>query len=129
MTTPVRGSRSSFVRGMAASAAVVTGVLYVLALLLIGLTVSEVGEGADSTPMHQCRHTSRRPQDAVVSTHEVRFVPPGIMCRTTDGKRFDSGVVSAGFHLALGLAFATTVGFTAAAFVQADRRAAASHRA
>ncbi|MFJ5808663.1 MULTISPECIES: hypothetical protein [unclassified Streptomyces] len=128
MTTPVRGRRSSFVRRMAVSAAVVTGVLYVLALLLIGLTVSEVGEGADSTPMHQCRHTSQRPRDAVVSTHEVRFVPPAIMCRTTDGKRFDSGVVSSGYHLTLGVAFATTIVFTAAAFVQADRRAAAAQR-
>ncbi|MCY0920017.1 MULTISPECIES: hypothetical protein [unclassified Streptomyces] len=128
MTRPVRGRRSSFVRRMAVSAAVVTGVLYVLALLLIGLTVSEVGEGADSTPMHQCRHTSQRPRDAVVSTHEVRFVPPAIMCRTTAGKRFDSGVVSSGYHLTLGVAFATTIVFTAAAFVQADRRAAASQR-
>ncbi|MEV6572495.1 hypothetical protein [Streptomyces sp. NPDC051577] len=40
-----------------------------------------------------------------------------------------TGVLHVLTLLLIGLAFATTVGFTAAAFLQADRRAAASHRA
>ncbi len=120
------GSESTFIRGMAIFAAGVTAALYLLGLLAVGLTVSQVGEGADSTPMHECRHTSNRPQDAQVLEHEVQFIPLHIMCRTTDGRLFTSSVVPSWLNSALATTFAATVAFTAGAFVQASRRAAAA---
>ncbi|MFE6157791.1 hypothetical protein ACFQ7F_02590 [Streptomyces sp. NPDC056486] len=45
MTTPDHsGSESTFVRGMAIFAAVVTAAVYLLGLLSVGIAVSEVGE-------------------------------------------------------------------------------------
>ncbi|WP_327232576.1 hypothetical protein OG349_00135 [Streptomyces sp. NBC_01317] len=115
-------SDSTFIRGTAIFAAVVTACVYLLGLLLVGLTVSQVGEGADSTPMHQCRYTPNRPQDAQVLGHEVRLIPLNIMCRTTDGRLFNSQVVPAWLNPALAASFAATVVLMAGAVVQAHRR-------
>lgn len=122
------GAPSTLLRGTAIFAACATGVLYLLGLLLTGFAVSEVGSGADSTPMHQCRSTPDRPEGATVETHDVRYLPVGVRCRTTDGREYDSGVVPAWLNPALAVSFADTVVLTAASFVQADRRAAARQR-
>ncbi|MFF8985846.1 hypothetical protein ACF08E_20990 [Streptomyces globisporus] len=119
------GGASTVLRGTAIFAAAVTAVLYVLGLLLAGFAVSEVGSGADSTPMHQCRYAPDRPEDARVETHDVRFIQVDVLCRTTDGREFSSGVVPSWLNPALAVSFAATVALAAAAFVQADRRAAA----
>ncbi|OCC11821.1 hypothetical protein [Streptomyces sp. PTY087I2] len=122
-------AESTLLRGTAIFAGSVTVVLYLLGLLLAGFAVSEVGSGADSTPMRQCRSTPDRPEGAVVETHEVRYLPVHVLCRTADGRLFNSGVVPAWLNPALGVSFAATVALVAAAFVQADRRAAARHMA
>ncbi|MEU6679024.1 hypothetical protein [Streptomyces sp. NPDC046925] len=129
MAEPTGGADadSTFVRGMAVFSAVITATLYLLGLVAIGLAVSEVGEGADSTPMHQCRYTSHRPAGAQVLEHEVRFLPLHVMCRTTDGRAYTAPVVPSWLNPALAASFASTVAFTAGAFVQANRRAAARH--
>lgn len=118
-------AESTLLRGTAIFAGSVTVVLYLLGLLLAGFAVSEVGSGADSTPMHHCRYTPDRPEDAVVETHEVRYLPVRVLCRTTDGRRFDSGVVPSWLNPALAVSFAATVSCAGAAFVRADRRAGA----
>ncbi|MFJ8843463.1 hypothetical protein ACIRFF_11220 [Streptomyces cyaneofuscatus] len=120
---------STFLRGMAIFAAVVTVVLYLFGLMLVGFAVSEVGSGADSTPMHQCRYALDRPGSAAVDAHEVQYLPPRVLCRTTDGREFTSGVVPSWLNPTLAVTFAATVAFSAAAFVQADRRAAARQAA
>ncbi len=119
------GEASTLLRGTAIFAAAVTVVLYLLGLLLAGFAVSEVGSGADSTPMHACRYAPDLPEDAVVETHDVRFIPVDVLCRTTDGREFNSGVVPSWLNPALAVSFAATVALAAAAFVHADRRAAA----
>ncbi|MEV8446865.1 hypothetical protein [Streptomyces parvus] len=118
-------AESSLLRGTAIFAVATTAVLYLLGLLLVGLTVSEVGSGTNSTPMHQCVYASNVPEGAQVETHEVRYLPVHILCRTTDGREFTSGVVPSWLNPALAVSFAATVALAAAAFVQADRRAAA----
>ncbi|CAM5397225.1 hypothetical protein SCALM49S_08899 [Streptomyces californicus] len=77
--------------------------------------------------MHQCISTPtvRR---ARRWRHDVRYLPVGVRCRTTDGREFDSGVVPAWLNPALAVSFAAAVVLAAAAFVQADRRAAARQR-
>ncbi|WP_124264297.1 hypothetical protein [Streptomyces sp. ADI98-10] len=117
-------SESTFLRGMSIFAASVTVVLYLFGLLLVGFAVSEVGSGADSTPMHQCRYAPGLPEGAHVETHEVRYLPVHVLCRTSDGQEFTSGVVPSWLNPTLAVSFAATVALTAAAFVQADRRAA-----
>ncbi|WP_432079374.1 hypothetical protein [Streptomyces sp. YPW6] len=118
-------AESTLLRSTAVFAASTTVLLYLLGLLLAGFAVSEVGSGADSTPMHQCRYASGLPEGARVETHEVRFIPVNVLCRTADGRLFTSGVVPSWLNPALAVSFAATVALTAAAFVQADRRAAA----
>ncbi|WP_228993769.1 hypothetical protein [Streptomyces sp. DH8] len=119
------GSASTLLRGTAVFAACVTVVLYLLGLLLTGFAVSEAGSGADSSPLHQCRYAPERPEGATVVTHEARYLPVGVLCRTTDGREFAAGVVPSWLNPALAVSFAATVVLVAAAFVQADRRAAA----
>ncbi|WP_097867162.1 hypothetical protein [Streptomyces sp. rh34] len=119
------GSESTSLRGTAIFAASVTVVLYLFGLLLVGFTVSEVGSGTNSTPMHQCVYAPNLPEGAHVETHEVRYLPVHVLCRTTDGGHFTSRVVPSWLNPTLAVSFATTVALTAAAFVQADRRAAA----
>ncbi|WP_228921906.1 hypothetical protein [Streptomyces sp. DH7] len=116
---------STLLRGTAIFAASVTVVLYLFGLLLVGLTVSEVGSGTNSTPMHQCVSAPNVPEGALVETHEVSYLPVHILCRTTDGGEFTSRVVPSWLNPTLAVSFAATVALTAAAFVQADRRAAA----
>ncbi|BFP53929.1 hypothetical protein SCMC78_37360 [Streptomyces sp. CMC78] len=116
---------STLLRGTAICAASTTVVLYLLGLLLAGFAVSEVGSGADSTPMHHCRYAPGLPEGARVETHDVRFLPVNVLCRTTDGRLFNSGVVPSWLNPALAVSFAATVTLAAATFVQADRRAAA----
>ncbi|MFI0876254.1 hypothetical protein ACH4TM_17870 [Streptomyces parvus] len=116
---------STLLRGTAIFAAAATAVLYLLGLLLVGLTVSEVGSGTNSTPMHQCVYASNVPEGAQVETHELHYLPVHILCRTTDGREFNSGTVPSWLNPALAVSFAVTVALAAAAFVQADRRAAA----
>lgn len=115
----------TLLRGTAIFAASVTVVLYLLGLLLVGFTVSEVGSGTNSTPMHQCVYAPNVPEGAHVETHEVSYLPVQILCHTTDGRVFNSGVVPSWLNPTLAVFFAATVVLTAAAFVQADRRAAA----
>ncbi|WP_424569725.1 hypothetical protein [Streptomyces sp. CH-036] len=118
-------AESTLLRGTAVFAAAATAVLYLLGLLLVGLTVSEVGSGTNSTPMHQCVYASNVPEGARVETHEVRYLPVHILCRTTDGRVFNSGTVPSWLNPALAVSFAATIALAGAAFVQADRRAAA----
>lgn len=122
-------AESTLLRGTAIFAASVTVVLYLFGLLLVGLTVSEVGSGTNSTPMHQCVYAPNVPEGAHVETHEVRYLPVQILCHTTDGRVFNSGMVPSWLNPALAVFFAATVALTAAAFVQADRRAAARQAA
>ncbi|MFJ2023540.1 hypothetical protein ACIODW_06950 [Streptomyces sp. NPDC087897] len=119
------GSAATLLRGTAVLAASVTVVLYLLGLLLTGLAVSEAGSGADSTPLHRCRYAPERPEGATVATHEVRYLPVGVLCHTTDGRGFTGGVVPSWLDPARAVSFAAAVVLVAAAFVQADRRAAA----
>ncbi|MGW6057425.1 hypothetical protein [Streptomyces sp. NPDC055189] len=121
------GSDSTFVRGMAIFSAIATAALYLLGLAAVGLAVSEVGEGADSTTLRECLDTTHLPSGAQVSKHEVRLLPLHVMCRTTDGGAFAAPVVPSWLNPALAASFASTVGFTAGAFVQANRRAAQGH--
>ncbi|MEU7733081.1 hypothetical protein AB0B51_08065 [Streptomyces griseus] len=116
---------SMLLRGTAILAASVTAVLYLLGLLLAGLAVSEVGSGTNSTPMHHCVYASDAPADAQVETHVVRYLPVHVLCRTTDDRMFNSQVVPSWLNPALAVSFAATVGCAGAAFVQAERRAAA----
>ncbi|MFE2290813.1 hypothetical protein [Streptomyces sp. NPDC059452] len=118
-------TESTLLRGTAIFAAAVTVVLYLFGLLLVGLAVSQVGSGADSTPMSQCRYALDRPESVQVDAHQVQFMPPRVLCRTTDGREFTSEVVPFWLNPTLAVTFAATVVLTAAAFVQADRRAAA----
>ncbi len=120
---------STFLRGMAIFAAVVTVVLYLFGLLLVGFAVSEAGSGADSTPMHQCRDAGDRSQNVQVSARQVQFLPLGVRCRTLDGREFTSAVVPSWLNPTLAVTFAATVVLSAAAFVQTDRRAAARQTA
>lgn len=122
-------AESTLLRGTAIFAASVTVVLYLFGLLLVGLTVSEVGSGTNSTPMHQCVYAPNVPEGAHVETHEVRYLPVQILCHTTDGRVFSSGMVPSWLNPALAVLFAATVALTAAAFVQVDRRAAARQAA
>ncbi|MGW5867136.1 hypothetical protein ACWFRJ_33830 [Streptomyces sp. NPDC055239] len=126
MTTPDSGSESTFMRGMAIFSVVVTAAVYLLGLLNVGLAVSEVGGGADSTPMRECRGVPHRPPGESVLKHEVRFIPLQVMCRTTDGHVFADQVVPSWLNPVLAASFASTVVFTAGASVQANRRASAS---
>ncbi|MEU3739809.1 hypothetical protein AB0E78_22350 [Streptomyces sp. NPDC032198] len=123
MVEPDGGSGSTLIRGMAIFAAVVTAALYLLGLLAIGLAVSEVGDGADSTPLRECQDAAHGPQGAHVLGHEVRFIPLDVMCRTTDGRHFASPVVPSWLNPALACSLAGTVIFTVGAFAQANRRA------
>lgn len=75
--------------------------------------------------MHQCVYASNVPEGARVETHEVRYLPVHILCRTTDGRVFNSGTVPSWLNPALAVSFAATIALAGAAFVQADRRAAA----
>ncbi|WDG30173.1 hypothetical protein N7925_18400 [Streptomyces sp. CA-278952] len=118
-------AESTLLRGTAIFAASVTVVLYLFGLLLVGLTVSEVGSGTNSTPMHQCVYAPNVPEGTHVETHEVSYLPVHILCRTTDGGEFTSRVVPSWLNPTLAVSFAATVALTATAFVQADRRAAA----
>ncbi|MGB8945134.1 MAG: hypothetical protein WCD21_33625 [Streptomyces sp.] len=123
MVEPDGGSESTLIRGMAVFAAVVTAALYLLGLLAIGLAVSEVGDGADSTPLRECRDAAHGPRGAHVLGHEVRFIPLDVMCRATDGRHFASPVVPSWLNPALACSLAGTVIFTVGAFAQANRRA------
>ncbi|MFB7430705.1 hypothetical protein ACFCZ5_05135 [Streptomyces microflavus] len=114
-------AESTLLRGTAIFAAAVTVVLYLFGLLLVGVALSEAGSGADSTPMHQCRDAGNVQVDA----RQVQFLPLRVLCRTPDGREFTSGVVPPWLNPALAVSFAATVALAAAAFVQADRRAAA----
>ncbi|MFD8618036.1 hypothetical protein [Streptomyces sp. NPDC059513] len=51
-------------------------------------------------------------------------MPPRVRCRTTDGREFSGGAPPR-LNPTLAVTFAATVALAAAAFVQADRRAAA----
>lgn len=115
------GAESTLLRGTAIFAAVVTVVLYLFGVLLVGLAAGQVGSGADSTPMHLCRDV---PEGARVDAQQVQFMPPRVRCRTTDGREFTGGVPP-WLNPTLAVSFAATVVLSAAAFVQADRRAAA----
>ncbi|MET8342831.1 hypothetical protein [Streptomyces microflavus] len=116
---------STLLRGTAIFAAAVTVALYLFGLLLVGVALSEAGSGADSTPMHQCRDAGDRRQNVQVDAAQVQFLPLRLLCRTPDGREFTSGVVPPWLNPTLAVSFAATVALTAAAFVQADRRAAA----
>ncbi|MET8375666.1 hypothetical protein [Streptomyces microflavus] len=118
-------AESTLLRGTAIFAAAVTVALYLFGLLLVGIALSEAGSGADSTPMHQCRDAGDRPQNVQVDARQVQFLPLRVLCRTPDGREFTSGVIPPWLNPALAVSFAATVALTAAAFVQADRRAAA----
>ncbi|MFW3460713.1 hypothetical protein ACN24K_07985 [Streptomyces microflavus] len=113
-------AESTLLRGTAIFAAAVTVVLYLFGLLLVGVALSEAESGADSTPMHQCRDAGVQ-----VDARQVQFLPLRVLCRTPDGREFTSGVVPPWLNPTLAVSFAATVALTAAAFVQADRRAAA----
>ncbi|MFE6701690.1 hypothetical protein [Streptomyces sp. NPDC057718] len=118
-------AESTLLRGTAIFAAGVTVVLYLFGLLLVGVALSEAGSGADSTPMHQCRDAGDEPRNVQVDARHVRFLLLRVLCRTPDGREFTSGVVPSWLNPALAVSFAATVALAAAAFVQADRRAAA----
>ncbi|MFD4476588.1 hypothetical protein ACFWPU_10805 [Streptomyces sp. NPDC058471] len=118
MVEPDGGSESTLIRGMAIFAAVVTAALYLLGLLAIGLAVSEVGDGADSTPLRECQDAAHGPQGAHVLGHEVRFIPLDVMCRTTDGRHFASPVVLSWLNPALACSLAGTVIFTVGAIAR-----------
>lgn len=120
MPEPDAGGKSILGR-FAVFAAIVTATLYLLGLLSVGLTVSEVGEGAHSTPMRECQSAPNRPQDARLLEHEVRLLPLHVMCRTTDGL-FTSPVVPSWFNPALATSLAATVALTAGVIVRANRR-------
>ncbi|WP_216678335.1 hypothetical protein [Streptomyces sp. MNP-20] len=114
---------------MAIFCGAVTAALYLLGLLTVGMAVSETGEGADSTTLRTCRTSPHRPPGAHVLAHEVRFMPLRVMCRTSDGRRFSSGLLPSWFNPALAASFAGTGALTAGALVQAKRRAARSRHA
>lgn len=121
MAKPDNDSKSMFERGIAIFACIAAA-LYLLGLLHVRLTVSEVGEGTQSTPMRECVSAPNLPHDARVLEHEVRFVPLHIMCRTTDGRLFTSPVVPSWFNPAIAISFAATVACAAGSVVQANRR-------
>ncbi|MEU9607293.1 hypothetical protein [Streptomyces sp. NPDC048057] len=123
MTRRDSGGRGRRLADLAGFAAAVTVSHYLLGLLLVGFTVSEVGSGADSTPMAECRYTSNRPAGTTVVGHDVRVIPLHIMCRTTDGRVFNSQVVPNWFNPALAGSAATTAALTAGALIRARQRA------
>ncbi|MEU5978292.1 hypothetical protein [Streptomyces sp. NPDC047315] len=122
------GGRRRRLTELAGFAAAVTVSHYLLGLLWVGHAVSEVGSGTDSVPMAECRYTSNRPDGATVAGHDVRILPLHILCRTTDGRVFNSRVVPSWFNPALAGSAAITAALAGGALLRARRRTSAAPR-
>lgn len=89
--------RSVALRGLAALTAAGAIVVYVWGLLhVFGAVVEAEDGGTDSSPVRSCRTAGWEERAAAgveITGYEVRVVPLGFVCGTSDGGRYDNGDV------------------------------------